>query len=146
MKPLRGFYGNLNICGHGESLLCSWSICPIRFSVFFVCFFLDLLGQLTCSLQFSAAPPVWRKWHKQCMLSLRRNLWVVYLKKKCNGPTSNTWRQGELSQPMVPKVEFPASSINITWNLIRNAVSQALARPSETLGLGPCDLIHQPSR
>lgn len=39
MKPLRGFYGNLNICGHGESLLCSWSICPIRFSVFFVCFF-----------------------------------------------------------------------------------------------------------
>ena len=123
-------------------------------SVFFCVFFLDLLGQLKCSLQFSATPPIWRKWHKQCMLSLRRNLWVVfivYLKKNVialpatPGGRVNCHRELcpslSSSRPMVLKVEFPASSINITWKFVRNAVSQALPRPPETLRLGPCDLI-----
>lgn len=97
-KPSREFSDNLNTCGPGGPL-CSQSICPVRFT-FLV---LDLLGQLKYSLWFSATPPVWRKWHKQWVLSSWKEFvccfhCCTFKKNVFNGTPSSTWRRGELNQ------------------------------------------------
>lgn len=136
-EPSRGFHGNLSVCGPGGPLLCSQNICPVRFTLYFWV----SRANLNIHCGFQPHHLFGGNGISSGCFEVRRNVWVVFIVVPSNklfflrappltpGGRLNCCRElcPSLSsaRPVVLKVGFPDSSINITWELVRKADAQA---------------------